>query len=1045
MAESLLRELNYHPSRVGSLSSRERRRLLSFLMAWEFLDDLHACLDILLQDRPDSVSLLDLRARALAAQQRYDQALEVMQQRLSLRSSMSARALLAQCYLAQGDHQAAQALSDALVAQSPEAATPWRTGGEVALAQGDLRGAAAAFHQLGTLTPEGIGYLLGMLSLYQAQGDWVTASGYAVRLLNAAERPDKLAPPVLRRLQTYFEASQEETRVRTVQEALEASYAQGLAEIRAILHPPAAQPAAEGELQPRPEAAGPAAADSAYRPAPVAVDSDERARITQAVEERFGFQDLLPGQLEALAAVLRGENALVVLPTGGGKSLCYQLPAVLAAQGTTLVISPLIALMKDQIDSLPEALQPLSTTINSSLDGDVLRQQLHDTAEGRYRLLYAAPERLRQPAFLHALRRAGINRLVVDEAHCVSVWGHDFRPDYLKLFQARQALGSPPILALTATAPPRVRRDIAHHLSPHEPMATVTGDMIRANLHLEVVHAANRDEKLQYLAAFCKATPGSGIVYADTRARCEQLASLLRSQGVDAAHYHAGIHNRAAVQEAFMTGRRRVMVATIAFGMGIDKPDIRFILHFMPPASLESYYQEAGRAGRDGEQARCVLLYAPSDRSLLTRRARGDLLTVESLRGIYAAAARRLKQQPSANVAPRDLEGELQISDTQLRVGLSILEENGLLQRGPDIPRTALLRVVRRSPSGDEDAALADFCREAGLQPHGWQRVHLVDAASRAGLGPEGIEAQLLAWSDAGHLQCRFSGRDMLLTRLTPPEDVAQRIGLWLDRFATIQMQRIDELVAYANTDHCRHDHLSAYLGGRRVDGCGACDNCIVMPAIKPERADDGRHLLTILECLAAAPHGWGSRNLVRILQGDSGAPESAHTNRRFGALKLRSQTAINNLIERLVQLKLLNRRRTGSGAAYFEISPAGARVLKAPKSLDQLLETQSGAAVQKKPSADGKVDDALFERLRAWRLETAKEEGLPPYIVASDKVLRRIAAEKPGAPPELLAIKGIGAKKLAAYGEAILAIVQDPGAHAGAVTRSGTTGEGDG
>jgi len=336
------------------------------------------------------------------------------------------------------------------------------------------------------------------------------------------------------------------------------------------------------------------------------------------------------------------------------------------------------------VDSLPPKLRQRATTINSSLEGDELRWRLDQATNGAYRLVYAAPERLRQPPFLHAMRRAGVDRLVIDEAHCVSVWGHDFRPDYLTIGRARQALGNPPLLAMTATAPPRVRHDIIHHLGD---LRIIAGDVTRPNLQLEVFHARHTDDKLRHLLAFCQTEPGSGIVYAGTRARCEELATLLRQQGIVADYYHAGIADRAGVQDDFMAGRIRVVVATVAFGLGIDKPNIRFIVHFVPPPSLEAYYQEAGRAGRDGLPARCLLMYAASDRATLTRRARQDVLPIEFLRAVYAAAKRRLGGASSSRVAMADLERDtfaslstgLQADDTRVRVALSLLEEAGLL------------------------------------------------------------------------------------------------------------------------------------------------------------------------------------------------------------------------------------------------------------------------------------------------------------------------------------------------------------------------------
>jgi ATP-dependent DNA helicase RecQ len=337
----------------------------------------------------------------------------------------------------------------------------------------------------------------------------------------------------------------------------------------------------------------------------VPVSAHEQRELTDAAQRLFGYPGLLPGQAQIMTCTLRGEDVLAVLPTGGGKSLCYQLPAFIAPSGTTLVISPLIALMKDQVDKLPSEVRGLATSINSSLQGDELTRRLEGVKTGRYRLVYAAPERLRQPSFLHALRRAGLNRLVIDEVHCVSMWGHDFRPDYLYIAEARKALGNPALLSMTATAAPRVREDILQRLGR---MRVIAGDVMRANLRLEVLQAHSMDEKLRFLLSFCRDETGAGIVYASSRVRCEELAELLRSQGVSAIHYHAGMENRAEAQDEFMSGRARVVVATVAFGMGIDKPDIRFILHYEPPASLEAYYQEAGRAGRDGLPARCLLM-----------------------------------------------------------------------------------------------------------------------------------------------------------------------------------------------------------------------------------------------------------------------------------------------------------------------------------------------------------------------------------------------------------------------------------------------------
>jgi len=1044
MEADLLTQLGLSPDDVRQLAGQERTRLLGFLQRWHAAGELHTCLDILQEERPDLISLLDLRARAYAAEERYAEARQVMEARLSRQSSVPARSLLADIHLAQGDHEAAEAIAAELIADDEESYAGWRVRAEAALRRGDLAAATAANHTLGRLRPNGTRYLLNMVALYRAHEDWVTASGYAVRLLNTVEALWELPPPILETLLDYFKASGEETRTVELGEALDARYQQELEELKALFTAKRAHdedrpaehrataPTREHERAARltaPHAAPPSspveAEDLAPSPAPSVTDV-ERAHIHAAVGDTFGFEQLLPGQLETLACVFRGDNALTILPTGGGKSLCYQVPALVAEAGLTVVISPLIALMKDQVDSLPAHLRPLATTVNSNLDGDELQRRLDSAARGEFRLLYAAPERLRQPAFLHTLRKANVARLVVDEAHCVSVWGHDFRPDYLKLGEAWHDLGEPPILALTATAPPRVRRDIVQHLSPHRPMATITGDTFRSNLRLEVYHAANRDEKLHHLLSLCQATKGQGIVYADTRARCEQIAALLRSRDIDAEHYHAGIDNRDAVQERFMAGQTRIIVATIAFGMGIDKPDIRFIIHFMPPHSLESYYQEAGRAGRDGQPARCILFYSSSDRALLTKRMRSSLPTVEFLRDLYATVQRALGAAGVGRIAVGDLERVLGADDTRVRVGLSILEENGLLSRGPDMPRSALI-CLRRPPEGSSDRFEA-FCEAMRFRPNQWLQVDLLEAAQRAQIPPAEIEAQVLTWADQGLIACRFSGRDLLLQRRQAPDDVAQRIHLWIDRFATIQAQRIDEIAAYARTHHCRHGHLSTYLGDRPIDRCSACDNCVATEAAPGiDLPTKRQQLLTILDCLDETGHGWGRWSLIRILRGDDKAPEKGQGLNAFGALRFRSQSMVGDLIDGLLHHRLLSDRELDNGGIVLELTPSGQAALSNPRVLDAHLPQEDERQTHRQEAEElPEVNSDLFEQLRAWRSAEAKARGLPAYVIFHDAQLRAIAATKPQTIDALLSIHGVGARKAKAYGGAVLALVRE-------------------
>jgi len=331
------------------------------------------------------------------------------------------------------------------------------------------------------------------------------------------------------------------------------------------------------------------------------------------LREAFGYEGFRPGQERAVTAILAGQDTLVVLPTGGGKSLCFQVPALLLP-GLTVVVSPLISLMKDQVDALAARGLP-ATFINSSLSYGEVADRLSRAERGEWRLLYVAPERFDHGSAADRLRAAGVSLLAVDEAHCISEWGHDFRPSYRRVRAIRTALGDPPTVALTATATPAVRRDIAEQLGLRAPETVVTG-FDRRNLHYHVIRTRNDAEKDATLIQLLQTHPGQAVVYVTTRKAVDRLADVLDAAGIRARGYHGGLDDeqRQAAQDDFMVERVKVMVATNAFGMGIDKANVRLVVHHTMPGSLEAYYQEAGRAGRNGQRANCVLLHAFQDR-----------------------------------------------------------------------------------------------------------------------------------------------------------------------------------------------------------------------------------------------------------------------------------------------------------------------------------------------------------------------------------------------------------------------------------------------
>jgi ATP-dependent DNA helicase RecQ len=453
-----------------------------------------------------------------------------------------------------------------------------------------------------------------------------------------------------------------------------------------------------------------------------------------ALRHHFGFPDFRPGQEAALRCVLAGRDALVVMPTGSGKSLIYQLGALLLP-GTTLVVSPLIALMKDQVDGLARR-GIAATFINSSLPPDERGSRLRSLAAGRYKIVLVAPERLRSPEFQAVLARLSISLLAVDEAHCLSQWGHDFRPDYLHIAEARRELRPAVSLALTATATPRVQQDIVRLLGLADAECLV-GGFNRSNLQFDVLSAPDMEAKHNLLGDFLATADGAGIIYTGTRRDAEEVAEFARQVvGREARHYHAAVEaaTRAEVQDSFLTGDLPLIVATNAFGMGIDRPDVRFVLHHSMPGTLEAYYQEAGRAGRDGLPSRAVLLYAPKDPALQEFFIDNDSPSVNDLRAAHAF----LRGAPRTRLD--DLARATGLPETKARVALEQLEVAGALRRGAEaaggllhvevLPlaefalqavgaRVAARRAHRRQQLGKMVAyAEASACRRRALLDH---------------------------------------------------------------------------------------------------------------------------------------------------------------------------------------------------------------------------------------------------------------------------------------------------------------------------------------
>jgi ATP-dependent DNA helicase RecQ len=431
--------------------------------------------------------------------------------------------------------------------------------------------------------------------------------------------------------------------------------------------------------------------------------------LNSALHTHFGFDSFRAGQEDAIQSLLDHQHALAIMPTGAGKSLIYQL-AALQFEGLTLVISPLIALMKDQVDALNRKGIP-ATFINSAIPVPEQNQRLTLLAQGKYRLVYVAPERLRNVTFLQALQNLTLSLLAVDEAHCISEWGHDFRPDYLHIAEARRQLGNPLTVALTATATPKVQSDIVRLLGLPESTKQIVTGFNRPNLTLEVKYTANTEAKFRSLnellssANWQFAQQGSTIIYTGTRRDAEEVAEFVRVVcKLQTEHYHAGLlaEDRAHIQERFINGLTPVIVATNAFGMGIDRADVRQVIHYSLPGSLEAYYQEAGRAGRDGLPARVVLLYDPQDRALQEFFIQSGVVSPDELQLLYRALGNADGQ---IWMTADEFSRRTDLHQVKVKVGLAELERVGALEHLGDDNVRMLLRKGKWNPSAIEQAA----------------------------------------------------------------------------------------------------------------------------------------------------------------------------------------------------------------------------------------------------------------------------------------------------------------------------------------------------